>query len=299
MICSREQKDKDKILHETFSPLTLTSLTSQKQQLRLSTIQSNDTEIYQIQNVSQAKYRKDFQRRVKLNEADIITIQDVKDVALFSTNPVNLTPEFIKFFHTSSMDKFLRSLIVYFQYYIRLWEKMSKRRIATKRKLKHPETIKLESCACDNLSELRCLVGRYYAVLLMGMHDSKKYHHMHNKNNTSLSDKDRRLFECLVPLLVRVVWIALKRKQFSLIQIELNRLLRTMFFSPEENKTKEVRTFNPNLQEKVILQGNVFRKECKLKHKSPAIQEMIFQQNFNYRLMAIGIFDLKTYVISI
>lgn len=50
----------------------------------------------------------------------MITIQDIKDVVLFSANPKDLTLEFIIYFHIPIMDRFLRALIVYFQYFIQV-----------------------------------------------------------------------------------------------------------------------------------------------------------------------------------
>lgn len=61
------------------------------------------------------------------------------------------------------------------------------------------------------------MVAREYCTILYGGADAKKFHHMNNKNNDSLSDKDRRLFETLICMSVRVVWIALSRKNLSLI----------------------------------------------------------------------------------
>ena len=62
-------------------------------------------------------FRRQFQRRVKANEPDIITIRDVKDVALFQTTS-ELPKEFIDMFHTHRVDRLLRALIVYMQQYL-------------------------------------------------------------------------------------------------------------------------------------------------------------------------------------
>lgn len=51
----------------------------------------------------------------------MITIQDIKDVVLYSTNPKDLSPEFILYFHMPVMDRVLRALIIYFQYYIQVF----------------------------------------------------------------------------------------------------------------------------------------------------------------------------------
>lgn len=69
------------------------------------------------------------------------------------------------------------------------------------------------------MADLRSMMSRNYAVLLTGLGDAHKFHHMNNENNISLSDKDRRIFEMFVLMTGRVVWIALKRKYMAQIGI--------------------------------------------------------------------------------
>lgn len=69
----------------------------------------------------QVKFKRQFQRQCKPNEPNVVTLQDVKDVALFLANPADLTVDFINYFHIPTMDRFLRALIVYFQYYIQVF----------------------------------------------------------------------------------------------------------------------------------------------------------------------------------
>lgn len=91
------------------------------------------------------------------------------------------------------------------------------RRIESKRKLWQPTVTEQENLVRDNLADLRSMVAREYCCIILGIEDAKRFHHMNNKNNTSLSDKDRRLFEKLLCMAVRVVWIALQRKHYTLI----------------------------------------------------------------------------------
>lgn len=63
-------------------------------------------------------FRRYFQRRCKLDEPEVVTIQDVKDIALYLANPKDLSLEFITFFHIPTVDRFLRALILYIQYYL-------------------------------------------------------------------------------------------------------------------------------------------------------------------------------------
>lgn len=53
-------------------------------------------------------------------ETDIVLLQDIKDVALYNSKIEMLTLEFISYFHTKAMDAFLRSAIIYFQYYLQV-----------------------------------------------------------------------------------------------------------------------------------------------------------------------------------
>lgn len=66
------------------------------------------------------KFRKYYRRKVKSNQPDVVKLQDIKDIALFTCNVTHLTVEFVKYFHTKAMDTFLRSAIIYFQYYLQV-----------------------------------------------------------------------------------------------------------------------------------------------------------------------------------
>lgn len=170
-----------------------------------------------IDVLGMAQFRRLFQRRIKPGAPIVVTIQDVKDVAIFTAEKQDLTVELISFLHTSKMDQFLRSLIVYFQYYMQVWESLIMRREEAKRKLWQPIVTVKENVVRNDLADLRSMVARNYAYILMGLDDSFRFYHMSNKNRVSLSDKDRYLHECLLGIAARIVWIALLRKNFNLI----------------------------------------------------------------------------------
>lgn len=100
---------------------------------------------------------------------------------------------------------------------------MMARREEVKRKLWQPLVTELENIVRDDLSDLRSMVAREYCCLLSGIEDAARYHHMSNKNGTSLSDKDRRQFEVLICMAIRVVWVALQRRYLNLIGIDTKR----------------------------------------------------------------------------
>lgn len=92
---------------------------------------------------------------------------------------------------------------------------MMKRRNESRRKLWQPVVLKNENTIRDDLADLRSMVAREYCSIIVGKCDAKRFHHM--KESQSLSSKDRLRFERLICIAARVVWIALERKNLSLI----------------------------------------------------------------------------------
>lgn len=234
-----------------------------------------------------------YQRRVKPNEPQVVTLQDIKDVAIYTAERRDLSPEFIDFIHTRRMDEFLRTLIVYFQYFFQVWEKIIIKREEGKRKLRQPIVTIIEDNIRDDLADLRSMVGRSYGYIIMGLEDTFKYYHMSNRNNVSLSDKDRHLHECLLSITAKIIWIALLRKNFLVIETELNRLFRSGIFNIMSRTRTSI--FRPNAEENRVLFGRGYKLEKKLKHRSPAIQELIFDDHC-YKMLSIGLLEVAPFV---
>lgn len=72
----------------------------------------------------------------------------------------------------------------------------------------------------------------------------------------------------------------------------MNRLLRTFNFSPIEHYGKSNLEDTP--EEQRVLLGKAFRSEKKLLHRSPAIQQIIFNDH-DYDLLSIGFNDIPGY----
>lgn len=69
-----------------------------------------------------------------------------------------------------------------------------------------------------DLAELRCMVAREYLCIIAGIDDMKPFYHLHQKVKISYSERDNHLFEALMCVSSRIVWIALQRKHlFALI----------------------------------------------------------------------------------
>ncbi|XP_076667022.1 uncharacterized protein LOC143368324 isoform X2 [Andrena cerasifolii] len=209
----------------------------------------------------QLRFRRFYLRQISPNEPNIIILQDIKDLVLFLlASPVS--PQFINFFHLPIVDRFLRAVIIYFEYYMAIWEDLMAERAATMKKAPNPLARGYRSRYAKEMQNLRCILGREYADLIVGCQDTIQYHHMTsgNKGMTSLTqsqgEKDLRMFEVLICMSHRIAWIALERKYFGLI----GKL------------------------------GREVQEKRKLLRNSPIIEELIYS-NTDYRLLSLGIGD--------
>lgn len=155
------------------------------------------------------------------SEPDVIILQDIKDLVLFLL-VTSVSPQFINFLHLPIVDRFLRALILYFQHYVEIWQDLMHERAATMRKAPNPLARGHRTTYAEDLESLRCVLGREYVDLLLGCHGGPQYHHMMTtKKQTSImrsqGEKDLRIFEALISVSHRVVWIALQRKHYTLI----------------------------------------------------------------------------------
>ncbi|KAK1132946.1 hypothetical protein K0M31_014313 [Melipona bicolor] len=241
------------------------------------------------------RFRKYYLRKVSPNEPDVIILQDIKDLVMFLLiSPIS--PQFVNFFHLPVVDRFLRAAILYFQYYIITWEELMKERAATMKKAPNPLAQGYRFRYAEEMQNLRCVLGREYADLIVGCQDIVQYHHMTSgkKGAPSLTqsqgEKDLRIYEVLICMTHRIVWIALERKYFSLIEIELHRLFRTETYNMAEKRNIS-HTIQDMLPDDIqVLQGHKIQEKRKLLRNSPLIQELIYSDS-DYRLLSLGIED--------
>lgn len=109
-------------------------------------------------------FRKKFQRSTMSKDSDVITIQDIKNVVLFSAkkNAANI----VDFFYTSVVDDFLNALIIYFEYFLRTVKFLLKRRIETKGengRICDMNSVRVEQTVSKNLADYRLLLAREYS----------------------------------------------------------------------------------------------------------------------------------------
>ncbi|CAG4940757.1 unnamed protein product [Colias eurytheme] len=214
--------------------------------------------------IEQIRFRRRYQRKLKPGQPDIITVQDVKDIALF-TAPIA--------------------------------DEMANRIIELETKVRTPQCEVLESEFRDNLSDLRLLVAKEYSTMLIGGGDTKKFHHMGpQKKRRSLSDKDARLFETLLRMCVQIVWLALGRKAFNQIELEVNRLFKSEIFNAVEHNLNTGYINKMTKEERAVLLGRCLRHDKKLNTRSPLMNEVFCHREIDYRLMGAGV--IKCHQIS-
>nr|XP_034825779.1 uncharacterized protein LOC117983358 isoform X3 [Maniola hyperantus] len=128
-----------------------------------------------IDLIEQIRFRRRYQRKLKPGQPDIITIQDVKDIALY-TAPVNiLSPMLINVLHIPTTERFLRALILCCQYYLQIADEMANRIIELETKVRTPQGDVVESEFRNNLSDLRLLVAKEYSTMLIELEVSRVF----------------------------------------------------------------------------------------------------------------------------
>ncbi|KAI4457917.1 hypothetical protein MML48_7g00008317 [Holotrichia oblita] len=170
--------------------------------------------------------------------------------------------------------------------FLQIWEYMLERRVEESRKLRQPVVIELENIIRDDLGDLRSMLAREYLSLIGGLEDAAKFHHMSSRNSDSLSDKDRRLFEMLMCMSSRVVWIALQRKHLTLIELEMGRVFRSDFFNIIVHR-RQVASFKRSAAEDRVMIGPSNRYERKLLQRSPLVKELMLGEHC-HRMLGAG-----------
>ncbi|XP_063379733.1 protein phosphatase 1 regulatory subunit 36-like isoform X1 [Cydia fagiglandana] len=248
--------------------------------------------------IEQLRYRRRYQRKLKPEQPDIVTVQDCKDLALYTAPVAIQSPALINMLHIPTTDRFIKALILCCQYYLQLCsqvsDEMAQRMLDLETRVRTPYCDVVEREFGINLNDLRVLVAKEYCTMLIGGADTKKYHHMGPaKKRRSLSDKDARLFETLLRMCVQIVWLALGRKAFNQIELEVNRLFKSEIFNAVEHTLKTKYVEKMSREERNVLLGECVRTDKKLTTKSPMMNEVFCHRDIDYRMMGIGVIKMK------
>ncbi|KAL4708798.1 hypothetical protein ACJJTC_011762 [Scirpophaga incertulas] len=166
---------------------------------------------------------------------------------------------------------------------------MSKRLIDEITKLRTPNSLEVEQMYRDNLEELRLLVAKEYCTILIGGNDFKKFHHMGiNKKSRSLSKYDAIVFESILSICIQIVWIALGRKAFDQIEIEVQRMFKSSIYNMVEHKSNINYASKLTPQQRFVLMGHCVQQKKKLNTLSPLMNEIRCHPPSDYRLFGLG-----------
>ncbi|CAF4936853.1 unnamed protein product [Pieris macdunnoughi] len=239
-----------------------------------------------IDLLEQQKFRKYLQR--KTEEIDFVTLQDVKDVVLFTAPLAVMSSSLIKILHHCTTERFLRALTLYTQYYLQISEEMSHRTLELETKIRTENSDKIEMKYREDLEDLRLLVAKEYCIIILGEGSLAKYHHMGVAKTGSLSKKDAVLFETLVKFSIQIVWIALGRVCYNQIEVEINRLFKSEIFNSAEHKLNINYYKHINERERCVLLGHCVNQGQKLTTRSPLQNEVFCPRYIDFRQFGIG-----------
>ncbi|XP_024085757.1 uncharacterized protein LOC106664948 isoform X2 [Cimex lectularius] len=221
-------------------------------------------------------------RRKQTKENDVITLNDVKDVVLY-TFWGNLNPNFIDFFYTIAVDQFLRALLLYFQYFIRLFYIIVERSKLKKTHISHPNSKLHETKWRQQLSDLRFIVAREYSSILLGLKGTAKFHHFCSNNQSP--ESDRMLYENLHLFSLRILEVVLGERENLALYEEFNRLFMTGTIGTKKRKKGILNKLDVDLE---------FPFYCpKLQFKTPLVKEL-YRPNRDPILKNIGVKKMET-----
>ncbi|CAK1551795.1 unnamed protein product [Leptosia nina] len=236
--------------------------------------------------LEQQRFRKYLQR--KTEEIDFVTLQDVKDIVLFTAPTTILSPSLICLLHNATMERFLRSLILFVQCYLQISDEMSNRTLELEMKVRTENSDKIELKFREDLEDLRLLVAKEYCIIILGEGSLAKYHHMGVNKRRSLSKKDAVFFETLVRVSIQIVWIAVGRKSYNQIDVEVNRLFKSEIFNSTAHKFKINRYKHMNSRERRVLLGHCLDQGQKLNTRSPLSNEIFCHRDVDFRQFGLG-----------
>uniref|UniRef100_A0A1A9VVL8 Protein phosphatase 1 regulatory subunit 36 n=1 Tax=Glossina austeni TaxID=7395 RepID=A0A1A9VVL8_GLOAU len=239
-----------------------------------------------INQVHELIYRQEFARPSISYDSEVIIIQDVKNLVAFLAPSTLLTKSLVEFINTETVASFLKALILYFQYFLKVVEFILIQRdevTGEKAVLLNAENPDMRRAFSAHLQQYRLLVAREYSQIILGEGDTKKFYHIKPIANISRSSFDNSFHEAFLAYCTQVVWITLHRRAYDVIDMEMNRLFRSEHFKltkyPRYQFTKpEAQTlYGPNY------------KICNYRYQnSPLIQEITKVDKHNKPILYVG-----------
>ncbi|XP_061724200.1 protein phosphatase 1 regulatory subunit 36-like [Cydia pomonella] len=231
------------------------------------------------------RFEKRYQRHIKDNGSDVVTLQDIKDVVLFSASAQFISIPIVKILHLPATERFLRALIFYCQYYLQVEETLSFRSL--EKRLPSSNSVAYEKELIEDLQDLRFLIAKEYSTMILGGDQFDKFHHMGVTKNLSATVRDAIFYETLFRLIIQIVWIALGRRSGKDIEVEISRLFKSDRFNFAAHKYNFRAA--KNIKEQLLMSGRCVRRDRLLKTESPLINEIFCQRPIAYRMSGLGV----------
>uniref|UniRef100_A0A8C5QQ61 Protein phosphatase 1 regulatory subunit 36 n=1 Tax=Leptobrachium leishanense TaxID=445787 RepID=A0A8C5QQ61_9ANUR len=232
---------------------------------------------------SKARYTDPVPRSPKYmnkNDHEYITLEDVKRVALHLLKDeeklyIDVFSEAVRSQH---LDEFLMSLLSYLSCYL------EKTALERKPKSLLPN-LNVEQKEVANISMRTQVALKHFAhaycVLVLGQRMSDQHHMSCGKSKSSASKRDRMFYECLYSFCIHVAWVVFRRKELSLIQTEVGRILRSNTFNPalRVKNVPEDTGKNLSVLEKKLKKTATYVPNRKENAKRPAIKSILTQRS--------------------
>lgn len=180
-------------------------------------------------------FREIFLRPSSFYDSEAVTVQDIKNLALFTLKS-KAPRRFIEFVHSTTFDQFLHAIIFYTDFFLMVVELLLIRRDKEANgQLRDNFSIKAEQFLARQLSDRRVLVARDYSKVsypldhinfpLISFPTSFQILLMCNKKATTSGrfearptpEKDLQFFESLIDFTIQCTFIAMQRRAFNTI----------------------------------------------------------------------------------
>lgn len=239
-----------------------------------------------MNQVEEMIFRQEFQRPDTTYDADVILIQDIVNVVLFLAPSEFIVKKLINFLNTHTVNKFMKALIIYFEYFLKMVEFVLIRRdeiSCEQAQIQSDESTEIKRIFSEHLSQHRLLLAREYSTILLGEGDMAVSYHIRPVVNISKSLEDKVFHERFLAVCTQVVWISMHRRAYDVIEMEMNRLFRSEHFKLTRSNKLQFSTV-----EATMLYGKNYKRVNYRAQNSPLIQEISNVAEQNLPILWIG-----------
>ncbi|KAH8382373.1 hypothetical protein KR009_003217 [Drosophila setifemur] len=232
-------------------------------------------------------FRQDYVRSPGTYDGDSVVLDDIRDLVLYLMPPDFLSYKFIKFMHSVEMLNLMHSIIIYFEYFLRMVEFVLIRRDEIKGKMaqiQSAQTTEMKQNYSMYLSQYRMLVARNYCEIIKGEGDMSEFYHMKAVSNISATIHDKTFHEQVLAVIIQVTWICMHRRAYFIIEMEVNRLFRSEYFVFTK---PEYLIFS--IAEQSLLYGKNKKNYNYRAQVSPLIQELVLVAEEDMPILWIGV----------